>query len=518
VDGTLSQPRTESPTNRRRSVAWGVLFGYAGVLLAVVRNIVLVPFYLRYVALAEYGAWLATGATLLQLLVSDFGLAGVLMQRSAALHGAGESRRLGELMGSGILAGLMLAAGLLVLGITAIAILPGMAGLTDTQSITVTRCLYLAVMAGALGILASIAQGLVRSLQRGAAAGSTALLAEVANITVSTLLLLGGAGLYALVWGMVVRSLLVAGASLLYLLRLCGPRLFFGGQRGEVRGLFADAGTSLVTSLAMKSQTQANTLLVGVILGPTSAAVYALTVRAHETVFSFLGQLNAAFAPAMAHLWGSGNTARFGTLLQHIVSGSALLAGLAMIGVVCANDSFVQLWLHGSIYGGRAVTILMAVAIWVSQIGFVAYDALYSLGKFRYIARTYVIVAVLHIVLLGSLLRFGLWIVPAVTVVTASLWGGIFWRAVSSDAQLAGSELKAIAADLLTIFTCGVVIAGLSLFLYSAADTWSGLLVRAACWPLAMLAAVLLVSGRIRTVLGGEIRMTVRSFLARHGA
>jgi O-antigen/teichoic acid export membrane protein len=321
-----------------------------------------------------------------------------------------------------------------------------------------------------------------------------------------------------LVWGMVVRSLLVAGMSLLYLVRSCGAQLFLGARKQEVGSLFTDAGTSLATSLAMKSQTQANTLLVGVILGPTNAAVYALTVRAHETVFSFLGQLNAAFAPAMAHLWGSGNTTRFGTLLQHILSGSALLAGVAMVGVVCANASFVQLWLHGSVDGAHAVTILMALAVWISQIGFVAYDALYSLGKFRYIARTYVIVAVIHIVLLAFLLRFGLWIVPTVTAVTASLWGSSFWRAVNSEAHLTRSGQRIIVTDLLTIFACGALVAGLSLFLYPDADTWAGLLIRAACWPLAMLAGVLLVSSHIRAVLGGEIRMTVRSFLARHGA
>ncbi|MFX6330865.1 hypothetical protein ABTF76_21670, partial [Acinetobacter baumannii] len=76
--------------NRRRAATWGVLFGSGGAFLAIARNILLVPLYLKFVSLAEYGAWLATGATLIQLLVSDFGLAGVLMQRSAALHGAGE--------------------------------------------------------------------------------------------------------------------------------------------------------------------------------------------------------------------------------------------------------------------------------------------------------------------------------------------------------------------------------------------------------------------------------------------
>jgi O-antigen/teichoic acid export membrane protein len=504
--------------NRRRAAAWGIFFSYGGAILTVARNIVLVPFYLHFVSLAEYGAWLATGATILQLLVSDFGLAGVLMQRSAALHGAGESTRLGVLMGSGMVAGLLLATVSLAIGAAVIPLLPQMSGLAPAESTTVTHCLYLAVFAGALGIIAAIAQGLVRSLQRGAAAGAIALAAEVLNIALSAILLFSGAGLYALVWGMIARSLLVATASTLCLLWVCGRELTFAATRSEVRSLFADTGTSLIAALAMKSLTQLNTLLVGVVLGPTSAAAYGLTVRAHETLSVFLGQMNAAFAPGMAHLWGSGNTARFRVLLSHLVSGSALLAGLGAIAVICANASFVNLWVHRGVFGGQTTSILMGLAVWISQIGYVGYDALYALGKFKVIARTFVAAAVLHVTLLACLLRLGIEVVPLVTLLTSSVWGAVFWRRVGMEAQLSRADRNVTLADLVTIACCGTLVAGICLSLYAAPDSWDGLIIRAACCVLAMFATVLLVNGRIRGIVQGEIRMTVRSMLARHGA
>jgi O-antigen/teichoic acid export membrane protein len=502
---------------RRRAAAWGIFFGYGGAVLAVARNILLVPFYLHFITLAEYGAWLATGAAVIQLLVSDFGLAGVLMQRSATLHGAGDSARLGALMASGMVAGLGLAGGLLLIGGATIPLLPPMGGLASAEGTVVMRCLYLAVFAGALGIMAAIAQGLVRSLQHGAAAGAIALTADVANICVSAVLLCANAGLYALVWGMVVRSLIVAGASTAHLLWVCGRQLAFTPNWHDTRLLFADAGTSVVSTLAMKSQTQANTLLVGIVLGPTNAAVYGLTVRAHETVLMFLGQMNAAFAPGMAHLWGSGNFARFRIVLRHILSGSALLAGLAMVGVACVNEGFVRLWLHRAVFGGQSTSILMAVATWISLVGYVAYDALYALGKFKDIARTYVLAAVLHVALLACLLRFGIWVVPLVALFTSSLWSCVFWRRVAVETQLPRADRGIMLADLLIIGCCGVIVTSACLSLYPTTASWEGLILRAACCALAMLAATLLVSGRIRTIVQGEISMTVRSILARHG-
>ncbi len=513
----MSGSAANSRPNRRRAAAWGILFGYGGAFLAVARNILLVPLYLKFVSLAEYGAWLATGATVIQLLVSDFGLAGVLMQRSAALHGAGDQSRLGLLMGSGMVAGLILSILLLAIGSAAVAWLPGMSGLSPEEGETVTNCLYLAVFAAAVGIIAAITLGLIRSWQRSAEAGSITLSAEIANIAISTALLFYGAGLYALVWGMIARSLLMACASILSLMRL-SRSVTFSAEAGEVRTLFADAGTSLVTSLAMKFLAQANTLLVGIFLGPTSAAAYGLTVRAHETLAVFLGQLNAAFTPGMAHLWGSGNAARFRALLLNILSGSALLAGLGIIAVICSNESFVTLWLHRAVFGGQNTSILMGLAVWLSQLGYVAYDALYALGRFRFIARTFVLAALIQVVLLVLLLRMGLWVVPAVTLVTSAFWGGVFWMRVSADVELARPDRNNVLMNLVAIAGCGITVAVVVLSLYSAADTWDGLLIRATCSATAMLVLILALSGRMRGIVHGELRMTVKSFLARDGA
>jgi O-antigen/teichoic acid export membrane protein len=512
----MSQP-IDSPPSRRRSVAWGVLFGYAGAFLAVARNILLIPFYLHFVPLAEYGAWLASGATIVQLLVSDFGLAGVLTQRSSALHGAGDCTALGELMGSGLIAGLILAAASLVIGVVVIAVIPGMPGLGTNEAEVVTRCLYLAVLAAATGITAAIALGLIRSLQRSAAAGTITLTAEVVNIVVSVALLISGAGLYSLVWGMIARSLLMAVASTVCLWWNLHGKLMFSVNRRQIAELFADAGVSLVTALSMKSLTQANTLFVGLILGPTSAAAYGLTVRAHETLAVFLGQMNAAFAPGMAHLWGSGNTARFRSVLANIASGSALVAALGILAVVCVNESFVRLWLHRPVFGGQTTSILMGLTVWVSQIGYVAYDALYSFGRFRYIAGTYVVAELLQVILLVCFLHLGLWVVPLASLLTSFLWGGIFWRRALKELQVTHVGRNGVLTDLLTIALCGVAV-GIGFFwLYPPADSWDGLIAQAAGSASVMLAAVLTISGRLRSIVLAELRMTMRSLLTRPG-
>lgn len=503
-------------TSRRSAAAWGMLLGYAGVALAIARNIVLVPVYLKFVTLAEYGAWLATGAAIVQWLITDFGLAGVLMQRSAALHGAGDTSRLGAVMGSGMLIGICLAACLCLLGAVAIPWVPAMKGLTPAESESLRQCLYLAVLASALGVVAAIAQGLVRSLQHAAAAGLIFLAADLAGILVTLIGLAAHAGLLALAYGMVARSTLMATGSSACLLWVTRSRfsLTCNLDWSSIRKLFADAWISFIANFAMKSQTQANTFVVGVVLGPTSAAVYGLTVRAHETVLQFLAQMNGAFAPSMAHLLGSGHTERFRMLVGRIVLAAALLAGIGMAITVCINQTFLRLWVNHPVFAGQSTSILMAIAIWLSAVGYIAYDALYALGRFNLIARTYVAAGVVHIVLLVTLLHFGLWGAPLTTAMTALLWGGLFWRRVIVEAQLRGSELRGIAIDLAIVAGCTLSVATAFLLSSPREQSWTGLVTTAVGCALAVVLCALLASTRIRTIVRDELILTVRSLWA----
>ena len=48
---------------RRRSAFLSMVFGYAGLMISLARNVLLVPVYLQKIPLTEYGAWLATGGS-----------------------------------------------------------------------------------------------------------------------------------------------------------------------------------------------------------------------------------------------------------------------------------------------------------------------------------------------------------------------------------------------------------------------------------------------------------------------
>ncbi len=511
---------TEAPgipgPGRRHAAAWGGVFAYGTATLAVVRNLLLVPLYLRFIPLAEYGAWLATGATLVQIVITDYGLSGVLMQRASTLHGARRSADLGPLIGVGLVAAGALALALSLLSVAIFPFLPARSGLSPGAATQVADCFLLAVLANAIGIIGGTAQGFVRSIQLSVLAGSAALFGDIANIALTIGLLFGGFSLYALADGLVIRSVTVAAVLIGYLVARYRRDLTagFARQWREVRGLFVDSWHSFVLSLAMKLQTQGNVFFVGALLGSESAAIYALTVRAHDTVLMLLSLMNTAFAPSMAHLLGSGNVARFRALLTRMIPVLVLCTALGMVVTVSMNRAFVHLWVGNRAFAGQGVSIVAAVALVTAIVGYSGYDALYALGQFRYIARTYVCTAIVHVLLLVGLLRFGLWTAPLVSVISSLLWGGAFLRRTIAATQMSGEEVRSVAVDLLLIVACAVGVAvGFSLL--PQPRTWLALTITAAACAAAFLAGVLIIGARVRLIIQEEVSATMRSMFRR---
>jgi O-antigen/teichoic acid export membrane protein len=500
--------------DRRRNAFWGVVFGYCSVAMSLVRNIILVPVYLRSIGLPEYGAWLATGGALALLLVNDFGLAGVVTQRASAAIGAGELQLFGRLSGSATGIGVVVALFLTGISLACLPLLNSLGALPAPQQKDVLHCYVLAVGANAAGIIGATLISIVRSLQRSIIAGTIVLFADIANIVATLIGIAFGAGLYAIAGGLLIRALLITGIGFaaVYLLFRRSLQIGFDFRWSAARELLGDSARFFATSIAMKMQAQANVFFVGAILGPASAGVYGLTVRAHETVLMLTGQINGALVPSITHLVGSGNFRRFREVILRVLLTMAAVTALALTVTVTSNAAFLRLWVGARLFGGQDVSIVMAVALLVSSLGYVAYDALIAQGRFRLVSAVFAATSTLHVVLLMCTLHWGLWIAPVVTLATAALWGIIFWRSVQRSFDLTSGELRGLFGQLAVLIAVSVGVAGLFLLFYPVVTSWAGLIAQSLLCILALGAGYSLFSATFRDLAREEIGLTVRLF------
>lgn len=499
-------------TGRRRSATLSLVFGYGSLSISLTRNILFVPIYLHNIPLAEYGAWLATGGALALLLINDFGLSGVVMQKIAVTFGAGERGALGPLAGSALAIGSLMALLLTAVSLACVHLLPGLEPLSDPQRHAVVDCFVIAVGANGLGLLSTSLMSVIRSLQMAVTAGSIVLAADIANIAVTLLGLLHGAGLYAIAAGMLARSVVTAlagGVGFAVICSLLGiaPRL----QWGSIRRLMGDASQFFLCSIAMKMQSQANVVFVSSILGPSSAAIYSLTIRAHDTVMLLIGQINSSLVPSVTHLFGSGNLARFREVLLRLLLTIAAVTALALSLTVILNGGFLHLWLGSRHFLAQGVSMGTGIAMFAASLGYVAYDALVSQGRFEFVSKTFFLSSLLQLALLAAFLRFGLWVAPLASLACAALWGSAFWLRVDAGIRLSLLESRGLILELLRVAVVSTATVAAFVEFYPTATTWRALIGEGFLVAAVLAGGYLAASRALRTIAREELDLSIRA-------
>lgn len=506
-------------SERRRSAIVGMLFSYLGLMISLARNVFLVPLYLKYIPLAEYGAWLATGGALALILINDFGLSGVVTQKMSARYGAGDIPALGGLAGSALAIGTLLSLLLAAVSLMLLPVLPGLGSLTSVEQHTVLKCFVIAVSANGIGVIGATAVSALRSLQRVTLLGSITLAGELSNVVVIVLGLLRGYGLYAIAVGLLARSMIITAGGVGALFTVCAGPLHspIRMEYAVARQLLGQAAQFFLSSIAMKLQAQSAVFFVGSILGPATAAIYSLTVRALETVSMVISLINGALVPSVTHLFGSGNLARFRVVLSRLLILIAALTAWAMTVTVVLNPAFIRLWV-GPLWSGPwasdgyTVSWLMAGSLFVSSVGYLAYDALVAQGKFRLVSRVFVLSSIGQVPLLMLLLRFGPWAAPFVNLVTAGAWGFVFWRMVIVEVSFPLDEARELMLEIAQLLVLSVAFAAVFHRLVPIAGSWSSLTVEGLLCSVGLAGAYLLASRRLRAVASEELGATLRVF------
>jgi O-antigen/teichoic acid export membrane protein len=396
--------------SRRRTAAWNLVLGYSQIALTITRNILLVPLYLLFIDVAEYGAWLATAGVLAQLFVSDFGLTATVIQRAADAYGRGDRLLLGRAIGSSLAVSALLA---LVSTLSSLALAPLVPAMTSGADVgtALLECFVIVAVANGVGIVGLASAGVLRAVQRPVFSGVSVLASDALSVVASVAMLYAGYGLYALAAGHAIRNVLLAIVSLGGCLWISRRRLGASPRwsPGDARGIFAASYYQFFTSIALRIQSKADVFFVGLLLGPTAAAVYGLTARAAETVQMLSGQVVASLDASMAHLHGSASAHRFREVLRVALVSTALVGAAGMAGVAAWNESFVALWVGHELFAGTAASVLLAAAGVFTIVGYVPYVTLQARGEFGQVCRAYLSSALLHLPLLWVLTPFGPW-------------------------------------------------------------------------------------------------------------
>lgn len=347
-----------------RTAKWGMIFSYITQAQGFILGIVLVPLYLIYIPLDEYGAWLASGNILFWITLIDPGVNNVVRQRVAAAYGKHDVEELVAYSNAGVLINSAIAVGVLVFGLGLAQFLGSLLNLSYDLTKAIVPVFETAVIGTTLIFasygISAISSGLQSSLGTGLVVTSS----TFGYIGVILFCLLNGFGLSSLAYGTMFRGLmLLVGHSLYLLWRLASENIRWGMRLSAFKEIYS---LSFYT-FAAKSITGLNAniglFLVTRFAGAEFAPVYALTTRVPRFCKTFVTNPINVFIPIVAHLHGEGDRDKIRKNLLRLANILCWVSGAFFFGFVSLNEKFVEIWVGSEFYAGFGINFMVCLNI-----------------------------------------------------------------------------------------------------------------------------------------------------------
>lgn len=330
-------------------------------LASVIKNFVVTPIIIRGLGTELYGAWMMIQQAMGYLVLSDLRsmdtLRFTLSVRQHVDDIYEKRRQIGAAAFTWVLTlPIFIVSGILVVWAAPIFIR------TAPENVPVLRlAAAIAVIGSSLGRLLSL-PGMVLSGMN----------LDYKGMWLNALTILTGGGLIILAiwqgWGLVG----VAGAGLAGIILASGVRLWvakkalswFGWARptrAELLHFIKVSGWLFLVLLGGLCLNSSDFLVIGIVLGPSAAAVYATTAAVILFSRGLILQLLVSGGPGLAGLCGQGQWSRIEGLrreLQVLAIGMGTFLGVAMVSL---NEAFLRLWVGEGFYAGTLTNLLLVL-------------------------------------------------------------------------------------------------------------------------------------------------------------
>lgn len=499
--------------SRRRTALINLAFHYSSILFTLTHAIVLVPLYLKSISTALFGGWLATGNVMAWVELADPGLSAVLQQRLAAAYGAGQTRKIAKIIGTGVTISAFLALVPFLLWPIAHRVGPFLnLSPEDSDILTGTFKLSLVALAFTLASYGPTAANL--GLQRSVTPGLIHVGSSLVGLVVTITLLLMGYGLPSLPIGMISRASVLffgnVGTVLYWSNKHLPQRPYF--DREEFRAVLGITAFTFSSRLGGALLGRLDSVLLSRLINPESAALLALTTRTYDPVRMVGERVGPALLPSLSHLGGQSGAEKIAMLTSRLLSAVGWVIAIGVGGVIALNRAFISLWIGPEFFGGQALTIAAGIAVILSILLSIVAQSVFAMGGIRQTAFISVVEAAVKLPLQIFLAPIIGLIAMPLCALGASLAVGAWWLPREA-AKLAGTtlshEAKPIALASVRALVLGAAGWGIGLQLDTLVQTWT--------WPtfIAAVACVALVLAALLYGIDASLRSTVSTLIKR---
>lgn len=419
---------------RTKDTLISVLVQYIALAVLLCQGLLLVPLYLRYIDVALYGAWLATGQAFSWLALVDPGVNDVMKQRLATVIGRRDTGSVGVIFGTGLLLGGLFILGQVALGIVLTNVLTGHFALEPENVHSLRTAFIIGIVANAVNAVAFVFGSALQAIQQQALQSIIYTIGSIVYLVALLVFLVKGMGISSLPLGLLVRGCIYvtgSSAALYFNWRKMGfPRCVF--RLDEARRILGVSVTSGVSRIASVFQQNTDLFVAGYILGPSSVVILSLTGKCYEFLRGILEKFAHAIVSPLAHYAADRGNAETGGLVWTLVEAVGCWTWFMMGVGIAVNGLFVRLWFKGDMFGGLPLSTALAVQGGMTTLSTFVSFSLFALGNIVRPAKINMVQSLIKIIFSLALIKTcGIIGLPLAGVISLGLMTAYFmWEEV----------------------------------------------------------------------------------------
>ena len=380
-----------------RLLASGVLVQQVAQASGLLALLAIVTVLARRLSVAELGAYGLVASLAGYLLVLRNSVASSAVRAMAAALDSAERARMFS-AAAALYAGVGLATGALI----AVAALAIAAFILEGSLARDARLGGLGLgLVTALGIAASIYLDALRAERLFVRAATTEIVAVCAYLAVMLALVLGGAGLATVIAVSGALPLLSGALSALVVRRRALPFWFerTGMTHERVMAIVPTAGYLLLVELSYLAMYAFQRIILGAFTSARTVGLYEGPIRAHNLFYALNGALAVPVVPTTSRYAAARDVRRLRELVLRGTRYTLALFVPLCVTLMALAEPILDVWL-GDRYGDGAAALIILVSYWLLYGGLVVTPGfLVGAGAARYVARIFVLAALMNLVL-----------------------------------------------------------------------------------------------------------------------
>lgn len=418
-------------TNRKKATVINLIYQYSSLVLTIIRGLLLVPLYIKYIDLKLYGAWLATGNIVVWLALMDPGLNELLRQQVAKFYGRGDLKSIGKTIGTGWTVMTALSIFTVIIGWFLSKIVPPLfleeANLVSELGISI----FFASIGAALVFFSGSPGAILQGFQRSGRFIVIYVISWILGFASTIILLLNGYGLISLPLGSVVSGTVMSLGCSIDMIYFTRTKLHIHLKwcTEYLNNIKTLVGASFLLQTSRVLTRNCDEFLIGLFLGPEVVPIVAFSKRLWDIALMFGQRVSVAFMPGMAHLWGEGEKNKVAKVAVRMLCVTMWLCCIETAIILGFNKSFLSLWVGSQFFAGHNFNLLLALSVFVYVYIYAIGQVLYASDDIKGPAVAGVLQSLLRVSLVVALLFFcGIFALPISTLVSSVLMLAVYFK------------------------------------------------------------------------------------------